>query len=93
MSFSNHQMSAIVRGFECGTSLGHQMSLAGWVRMSRGARAKGQSLYSGIQCPEGAGLHTVRSPVKVGGPGGSLYGEIQCIMGNGHMGLSCGLND
>ena len=62
--------------FEQVSSFDHQMSLAG---------GQGQVV-----------------PVKVAGPGpespcteesqgrGSLYGEVQCILGNGHMGCPCG---
>ena len=36
----------------------------------------------------------VRSYVREAGSGrGSLYGEVKCIMGNGHMGPLCEQND
>ena len=50
-----------------------------------------RSLYSEVPCPGGRGLGgvcTVRSNVQGNGLelGVSLYGEVQCILGNGHMG-------
>ena len=47
----------------------------------------------------GLGNNTVRSHVpSLGGwawgqAGGSLYDEVQCSVGNGHMGSPCGQND
>ena len=57
--------------------------------MSGGRDRAGGSLYSKIPGPEGrlglelGGPYIVRSHVRIGG---SLYSEVQCIMGNGHMG-------
>ena len=52
----------------------------------------------GGPCMEGAGTGAggvlIRGWGQAGGGGvGSLYGEVQCIMGNGHMGLPCRQND
>ena len=77
-SVANHQMSALVRfgvpqmnNFEQLSRLGHQMSLAGNVGQDQGQG--GGSLY--------------RGEPRVRAIGGCfLYGEVQCIMGNGHMG-------
>ena len=56
--------------FEQISSFGHQMSLAG----GHGAGLGWRQLYNESPYTEGAG------------PAGSLYGEVQCIMSNGHMG-------
>ena len=77
-SVANHQMSALVRfgvpqmnNFEQLSRLGHQMSLAWNVGQDQGQG--GGSLY--------------RGEPRVRAIGGCfLYGEVQCIMGNGHMG-------
>ena len=85
MCFSNnHLMSAIggggpqVKKFEQVSSLHHQMSIA-WGSSS-------EQVWTGLQflppditnrgCPMRS--HVQRGP-------GSLYSEVQCIMGNGHM--------
>ena len=50
------------------------------------------SLYGGCWDRGWWGPYTGLGPGRGGGVG-SLYGEVQCIMGNGHMGLPCRKND
>ena len=80
----------VVNNFEQVSSDGHQMSLAGTgVPVMRESMSGGDSLYSEVPCPE-VGLE------GGGAVGGGLLSEVQCIMGNVHMGLPsqpCGEND
>ena len=65
----------------------HQVSIAG------GARARVESTMSHVW--EGARVGSYHVSCLAGGTGaepggGSMYTEVQCTMGNGHMGHSCG---
>ena len=85
--FSSNQMSALVGGFLKWTSLNGSPVLTVICQHWWGKGA----LYSGIPCLEGDFPWAVRSHVRGGwaGPraeGRSMYGEMQCIMCNAHMG-------
>ena len=64
--------------------------------LGNGGDSGGGSLYQEVPCLEGAGgfLCSEVSCLERGRlvPVG-LYSEVQCIMGNGHMGTPCGQND
>ena len=106
--FSSHRMSvpggSHKNKFEQVSSYGHQMSLvestgagASWRVHVQCPGSLAISLPSELPCPEGSGPKggpcIVRSHVQEGRARGSMYGEVQCITGDGHLVLPCEQTD